>query len=189
MGALLCIVVAGCGGANNGLSRTRTVELPDGTSVQTTLGSGVISFADSTWEFLQTGPAGQNVPFMTIRFGPDGELEAFENNTLASDIFGSTILFDGSRHPTSIQGVTYAAATYGAETADSTGFAFEGQLTGFLGGLTAASATATASGTFDGQDIDTVRGTFSFTSRMTLVSIPGGDLDLEFNFIGRRVTE
>lgn len=179
--------MVGCGPANNGLPETVTIDLPDGTTQVTTLGSGVISFADSRWEFFQTGSATQSIPFVTIVFGDQGQLEAFENNTIAANIFGTTILFDGERHPAAQPGLTYAAATFGAETSDSQGFAFEGRFTGFAAGLEAATGSSTASGTFDADDINTVRGTFEFTSRVTLLNIPEGNVDMSINYVGRRV--
>ncbi|MGB0716985.1 MAG: hypothetical protein ACPGXK_13975 [Phycisphaerae bacterium] len=178
--------VAGC---NNGLPATVDVELPDGTVVETTLGSGVISFADSKWQFFRTSSTGQGAPFVTIVFGPNGELAAFEDNTIASDIFGTEILFDGATHPTNQVGLSYAAATFGASTSDSSGFTFEGRVTAFLAGIQAANATASASGSFDGDDIDTVTGTFAFSSEVTLLDIPEGNIEDTYNFIGRRVIE
>lgn len=189
------LLTLGCSGGT-GLPETITVELPDGSEVQTTMGSGVISFADSSWQFFRTaGNNAQGLPFVTVRFGSNGELAAFENNTLASEIFGSEILFDGQRHNTTQQGLQYAAATYGAETSDAHGFTFEGRLTAFVAVLgQAANATATASGEFDGDDINTVRGTFEFESHVTLNAfdlVPEEYIDMEevFDFIGHRVIE
>lgn len=191
--AACCIVltvgIAGCGSSTNGLPSTVTVELPDGSAEVVTLGSGVVSFADSRWQFYQTSAAAQGVPFAIVRFGPEGELEAFEDNTIASSIFGSEIIFDGAKHPTTQQGLSYAAATFGAQTSDSQGFAFEGRLTAFAAMLEAANATASAVGEFDGDDINTVRGTFTFSSRMTLLDIPEGNMDLSFDFMGTRIIE
>lgn len=181
------VVIGGCGG--NDLAQSATIELPDGTTQDATLGSGVVSFANSRWQFFQTGPSSQGAAFATIRFGPDGELEAFEENTIASNIFGNTILFDGERHPTNQQGLSYEAGTYGAATADARGFAFEGAVTAFAAGLQAASATASAQGEFQNDDINTVRGTFEFSSRVTLLDIPEGNIDMSFEFIGQRVEE
>ena len=185
---MLSFTVIGCAPPNNGLPATTTVELPDGTVQVVTLGSGVISFADSRWEFFRVVDSGTQItPFVIIVFGSEGELSAFEDNTIASAIFGSTILFDGQRHNTTQAGLQYAAATYGAATADATGFAFEGEITAFAAGFEAANATASAVGEFDGDDIDTIRGTFSFVSRVTLLDIPEGNVDDEFEFIGRRM--
>ncbi len=186
---VFAVVASGCGSANNGLPSTITVELPDGTAEVVTLGSGVVSFADSEWQFFQTSPAAQGLPFATIIFGPDGELEAFENSTIANSIFGSNVYFDGALHPTAQTGLSYAAATFGAQTADAKGFAFEGRITAFAAGLEAASATATAVGEFEGDDINTVRGTFTFSSRVTLLNIPEGNMDMSFDFMGTRVVD
>ncbi|MCO6439292.1 MAG: hypothetical protein J5J06_19555 [Phycisphaerae bacterium] len=190
--AVVCVGLAslsGCGPSNNGLPSQLTVTLPDGSEAPVTLGSGVISLADTRWTFYQAAPNGQGAAFVTIRFGSEGQLEAFEDNTIAANIFGDTILFDGARYPTAIPGVSYAAATYGAESSDATGFAFEGRLTGFAAGLEAASGTASAVGEFDVDDPDTIRGTFSYKTEVTLISIPEGNQEDEFNFVGRRVVE
>lgn len=195
LSAIASLLTLGCSGGT-GLPETITVELPDGSEVQTTMGSGVISFADSSWQFFRTaGSSAQGLLFVVVRFGPNGELTAFENNTLASEIFGTEILFDGQRHNTTQQGLQYAAATYGAATSDAHGFTFEGRLTAFVAVLgQAANAVATASGEFDGDDINTVRGTFTFESHVTLNAfnlVPEEYVDTEesFNFIGHRVIE
>ena len=61
------------------------------------------------------------MPFVTVVFGANGELLAFENSTFSQDILGSTVIFDGSRQPTSMDGLEYAATTFGAATVDGTG--------------------------------------------------------------------
>jgi len=79
--------------------------------------------------------------------------------------------------------------TYGAETSDGTGFTFEGRLTAFAAGLQAGYATATATGTFDPDDPNTMTGTFSYSTRVTLISMPEANVDEEFTFIAHRVVE
>lgn len=191
--AVLPVVLAstliGCGPTNNGLPPEVTVTLPDGTEAPVTLGSGVISLADSRWQFYRASGSGQGAVFVTIRFGSEGQLAAFEDNTIAANIFGDTILFDGARYPTALSGVSYAAATYGAESSDETGFAFEGRLTGFAAGLEAATGTASAVGEFDPEDADTMHGTFSYKTEVTLINLPEGNQEDEFEFVGRRVVE
>lgn len=183
----------GCGGGRaTGLPESVTIQLPDGTETEATLGAGVLSLADTTWEFTQVWPGGalSGTPFVTITFGPEGELTSFENNTVASEIFGDTILFDGARHNTSQQGLSYAAGTFGAETSDGNGFAFVGELNAFapiLGKV--AEATATASGVFDADDPDVMSGTFTFDGEV-LVDLPGVPTDPfsdEFDYIAHRV--
>jgi len=188
--AVIATAAGGCGSRGAaGVPDSVTVQLPDGTEVQATLGAGVPSLADSEWRFFRTAGTAQSIPFVTIAFGAEGNLAAFENNTIATEVFGATIVFDGDRHDTSQPGVEYAAATYGAETSDATGFAFEGRLTAFAGPLQVATATASASGTFDPDDPDTMTGTFAFSTRVSLSAIPEGDLDEEFTFIAHRVVE
>ena len=189
LAALLSMGILGCPSSQSALPGSLTIDLPDGTSVVVERGSGAPSLANSHWQFFRVANNAQSQAFVTIGFGPDGELESFEENTIAPEIFGDTILFDGQRHSTTQQGVEYAAATYGAETADAGGFAFEGRLTGFFSGFQAATATATASADYDPGDPDTVRGTFSFSTRVTITSIPEANMDDEFPFEGRRVIE
>ena len=155
------------------------------------MGSGVISLADSDWDFFRgTGDPG-GAAFVRVRFGSDGNLESFLDNTIASEIFGSEIVFDGQRHATAQPPLEYAAATYGAETSDSTGFTFEGRLSAYAAGFEAATATATAMAEFDDSDPNIVRGTFSFTSQVLLFAemFPQGNMDDEFLFVGRRVID
>lgn len=187
--AWLGFAVVGCGG--NSVPSGVDVTLPDGTTVNVTLGSGVVTLADSEWEFFHAAGGGQGTPFVKVRFGPEGQLDSFLDNTIASSIFGTTIIFDGARHNTSLAGIQYAAATYGAETSDSSGFTFEGRLTGFAAGFEAAKATATATAVFDEADPDIVNGDFSFTSQILLFPemFPQGNMDDEFPFIGRRVRD
>lgn len=187
--SLVLLFSVGCGLGGTGLPSTVTIDLPDGTTVQVEQGSGATSLADSEWQFYRTAGAGQSIAFLTIRFGPEGDLESFENNTIAREIFGSTILFDGQRHTTVQKGLEYAASTYGAETSDGSGFAFEGRMTAFAAGLQAGYATATATGTFDPDDPDTMTGMFSYSTRVTLISIPEANQDDEFTFIAHRVVE
>ncbi len=189
----LLFIPLGCGTQGGAIPDLVTVELPDGTTTTATLGAGVASLSDSTWEFYITGqidlsPA-QAVPFVVISFGPDGELTRFDGNTFSPEIFGETIYFDGNRHNTNQTGLSYTAATYGAETSDATGFTFEGRLTAFAAGLNAANATATASGTFDPNDPDTMTGEFSFSVRVTITSIPDANTDQAYTYIAYRVTD
>lgn len=175
-------------GTVNGLPSSLEVTLPDGTQTPATLGSGVLSLADTTWQFFRTADNLQGGAFVTVRFGSEGQLLAFENSTIAPQIFGTSILFDGQRHNTTQAGLQYAAATYGAESADATGFAFEGRLKAFAAGLEAATATASATATYDAADPNVIRGTFRFKSEVTLLSVPDANVDDEFSFLGRRVT-
>ncbi len=191
LAALTFTAIAGCGSRGGGLPSTVTIELPDGTETQATLGAGVLSLANTKWQFFHASGSAQGPAFVTIAFGPAGNLQAFEDNTFASEYFGSTILFDAERHSTSQAGLTYFAATYGAETSDASGLAFEGLLNAFTAGIKVASARATASGTFDPDDPDTMTGEFAFVVDI-LVSSPGVPSDTQeqaFSFIAHRVVE
>jgi len=187
--ACLSFSFVGCGSsASTDLPKTVTLELLDGTIIEVEQGAGAASLANSQWQFFQTSPSAQALAFVTVNFGPEGNLKSFENNTIAQEIFGDTIVFDGQRHNTTQQGLQYAAATFGAETGDATGFTFEGRLAAFAAGIEVATATATTTAAYDANDPDTVEGTFTFSSRVTISSIPDGDTDFAFTFVGRRVT-
>lgn len=186
---LAMIGLAGCFGSPT-MPSTVLVELPDGTTVEADQGAGVASLVNTKWQFYRTAQAAQGISFLTLSFGPSGSLDSFENNTIAQEIFGSTLIFDGKKHATSQSGLSYAASTYGAETSDSTGFSFVAKLTAYAAGIEAGNATATATGTFDPDDADTMTGTFAFTTQVTLpIDIPGADQDDEFYFIAHRVIE
>ena len=188
--ASVSLSLVGCGSrGSTGLPETVTLELLDGTIIEVEQGTGAASLANSQWQFFRTSPSAQALAFVTINFGPDGELESFEDNTIAQEIFGDTIQFDGQRHNTAQKALQYAAATFGAETGDASGFTFEGRLAAFAAGIEAATATATATATYDADDPDTVVGTFTFSTRVSIASIPNGNTDDEFPFVGRRVTE
>lgn len=178
--------LAGCGA--NTLPSTVVVELPDGTTVEVDQGAGVPELANTSWKFIRTAGEAQGLPFATISFNADGALEAFDNNTIAQEILGSTVLFDGSRHATSIDGLEYAATTFGAATNDGTGFAFEGRFTAFFFGIAVGEGEAGASGSFDPDDPDTITGTFSFSMEITVpIEIPGVNQNETFPFVAQRI--
>lgn len=193
LAGLLAAFGSGCGNRQGSVPQTVTVQLPDGTTSTVTLGAGVPSLADSSWEFYVTGEvessSAQSLPFLVISFGSEGELTRFEDNSLAPEIFGDTIYFDGDTHATNQPGLSYVAGTYGAETSDATGFSFVGKLSALAAGFTAANATATAMGTFDADDPDTMTGELSFTVRATVDFIPNANMDEAVTFIAYRVTE
>lgn len=193
--SLVCAgLMPGCGGgAADAIPETTIVELPDGTTQEVSLGAGVASLANTTWRFNRVVGDGF-VPFATVSFGPQGNLTSFENNTLAPEIFGDTLLFDGKEHATSQQGLTYVAGTFGAETNDATGFAFEAVLAAFFGiAGQVATGNANASGTFDADNPDRMTGTISINTEVTLplgITFPGAEdanVDEEFAFFGVRL--
>ncbi len=193
---MTAVLLSGCGitpGGGGSIPNSVSVTLPDGTSTTATLGAGVASLANSSWEFYITGElsaaAGQSVPFVVINFGPKGELTRFDSSTIAPEIFGDTIHFDGKRHSTNQTGVSYSAGTYGAEAADASGFTFEGRIAAFVAGINAANATVTASGAFSADDPDEMSGEFAFSVRVTVASIPQGNVDQAYSFVAFRVTE
>ena len=56
---LIITMVGGCGLGAPDVPKLTTVTLPDGTQIQATLGSGVISLADSKWKVFQAVTGGQ----------------------------------------------------------------------------------------------------------------------------------
>lgn len=179
---------SGCGSAGGSLPQAVTVTLPDGTQVEVTEGAGAPSLANSKWQFFRVAANGQSSAFATIIFGPTGNLQKFENNKLAENLFGDEVVFDSTRRATKQAGLTYSAATYGAETTDSTGFTFEGRFTAYFSGLAAGQAQASASANYDEDDPNTVNGVFHFVTRTTLpIEIPGANQEDTFPFVGQRV--
>jgi hypothetical protein len=193
LSVILCLsficagLLPGCGAAASAIPKTTTVELPDGTTQEVTLGAGVASLADTTWRFNQDLGDGSFIRFATITFGSEGNLTSFEDNTLAPEIFGDTLLFDGAVHATSQQGLSYTAGTFGAETADATGFAFEGKLAAFAAGFQVATGEANASGTFDADDPDRMTGTISIVTEVTFPGFEDANVDEKFDFFAVRV--
>lgn len=188
-GGLMLCSCGGSGGGGNTVPDSATIELPDGTTQVVTLGAGVPSLANSTWEFYATASTAQSAPFLVISFGDNGNLERFDDNTISPEVFGDTIYFDGARHSTNQQGVSYEAGTYGAETSDATGFAFEGVLTAFAAGIKVAEADAGASGEFDAGDPNEMRGTFSIQMEVTANFLPPSSMDETFGFVAYRIEE
>ncbi|MEK6674481.1 MAG: hypothetical protein AABZ47_02375 [Planctomycetota bacterium] len=179
----------GCGSDKDILPEGVSITLPDNTVVNVQEGGGAPSLSNSKWQFFRTANNAQGAAFATVVFGSDGNLEAFEENTLASNIFGDEVIFDNTRRATKQAGLQYIAATYGAETNDGSGFAFESRFSAFFAGIEAGAATASATAEFDPDDPDTVRGTFNFSSRVTLIDLPDANLDDEFSFMGARLLD
>ena len=193
--AVVPVALTGCGSSGTGLPSTVAVTLPDGTEVTVERGAGAASLADSVWQFFRTADNAQGAAFLTLRFGPAGELERFEDNTIAQEILGSTVIFDNTRRDTGIPGLEYAAATFGAETSDATGFSFEARLNVFAPVIGAvASGNANATGVRDPDDPDMMSGTFSFDFTVSSLassvlgdSISEDDLSGNFSFIAQRL--
>ena len=184
------LLPAGCGSRGSGLPSAVTVTLPDGTEERVTMGSGVISLADTQWDLYAVAANAQATPFVRVRFNSNGTLRSFDNNNIAREVFGSRILFDGRSHSTNQFGLDYTAATYGAETSDASGFAFTAKLTAFAAGfIEAANVTATATATFDPDDPSIIEGTFDYSIRVKISSIPTPPAVDPFNFIGYLVEE
>ncbi len=188
--AFLTAVLAGCGSGPSDVPGSVMVQLPDGTEVRAPLGSGVSRLADTQWDLFAASPTAQGIPFLRIRFNPNGSLRSFVDNTFAPEILGSTLLFDGRRHETKQFGLAYTAATYGAQTADGLGFGFQGRATAFAAGLVeAATARASATAMLDPDDATILRGVFTFSIHVKITGIPTPPAQDPINFVGYLVTE
>ncbi len=184
------VVSLGCGSTSNTLPSTIVIELPDGTTTEAEQGAGVPSLANSEWDFVRTSATGQSVSFVRIVFNANGGVDRFVESTIASEIFGDEIIFDGERRETNQQGIQYAATVYGAGTDDGTGFAFDARLTAHLGDFVVGLGAASATGTFAPGDPDVITGTFAFSSQLTVpLDIPGAEQNDEFPFRATRVIQ
>ncbi len=180
------IALTGCFGSVS--PSTFDLVLPDGTTVTVSPGSVVESLANSAWAL--TDAAG--TPIVTIRFGAAGNLERFENNTIAGGVLGSTLIFDGRRHDTDIPLVEYEAVAFGAPASD-TGFVFHAEISALapLVGEVAA-GFADASGEVD-PETDIMTGELSFDIELSslasnVAGISGENLGREpFEFTATRV--
>lgn len=179
LAGLMTALSTGCGSGNDSLPSSVNIELPDGAIVTANRGSGVGSVSDSSWTvYRESNNAAAGIPLVVLKFDSSGVLTSFENNTIASDVFGSTILFDGQTHPTNQPNLSYAAATYGAE--NQSGLGFNAQLAAFAAGFTVATGSASAIGSFT--DENTIRGLFSFRTQATqFAASVGGDLATQAN--------
>lgn len=179
-------VMFGCG-AGGSFPETLPLELLDSTIIDATLGGGAPSLANSEWVFYRSNANGsRGALLLRIPFGPEGNLVSFEDNTLATQVFGQTIILDGQKHDTAQEGLSYAAATYGGENESGLGFA--AQLTAYYSVLQVAEGEASAIGEF--LDEDTIVGTFSFNVEVSDLaeSFVGSDMSQEdeFEFIAYR---
>ncbi|HNQ21810.1 MAG TPA: hypothetical protein PKK06_01825 [Phycisphaerae bacterium] len=177
-GALVAVVamttvglVGGCG-SGGGFAKTASLELLDGTIIEAPMSGGAPSLANSEWMFYRRNADGTpGAPLVRVPFGPDGNLISFEDNTLAVDVFGETIILDGERHDTSTDGVSYAAATYGAEGAS--GLGFQVQVFAYYSSFQVAEGEASLIAEY--VDADTLVGTFYFRTEVS---------DLAANYVG-----
>jgi len=178
---------AGCGMGGTGLPSSQNVDLPDGSTLAATIGSGPASLANTEWAIYRAASNGQGAQFLRLLFDEDGGLERFEDNTIAAEYFGSSIILDGQKHSTTQAGLSYAAGVYGAETSDGMGIAFTVSLRAYAAGLTAATGEASAVATFDDETKTSMRGTFSYFTQATLVDIEGVNQEDEFDFVAHRL--
>lgn len=178
----------GCGLGGPVLPTSLKIELPGGEEQVAQIGSGPVSLADSEWAFFR-GSSPSGTQFVRLIFDEDGGIESFQDNTIAREIFGDTIILDGQRHNTAQQGLSYVAGVYGAETASGDGIAFEVRIKGFFAGIDAATGSASASATFTNEEHTEMNGTFAFSIVVTIADIPGGNQSDEFEFTAMRIVE
>lgn len=151
--------LAGCG-TRATLPSEVDITLPDNTKVGSRQGVGPQSLANTEWSFYR---ATDNALLTRVRFNADGGVaELYDNFALAPSVFGQTVTADGKSHATSTQGLTYTAASYGAE--NESGFSFQLRALAYFNGLEVGNGSAFASGTHDGQRME---GTFGFKSQVT----------------------
>lgn len=156
--------LGGCGAAAT-VPDELEITLPDGTTTNATLGSGVISLANSEWVVTRNFATGQGVPFVRFVFNENGGITEFRDNSIAPEIFGDTLFFDGARHETNQPGISYEAGVFGAGTEDGTGVTFVVRVAAFAVGLQVASAEASVVATI--VDDSTMSGTLSFSIEIT----------------------
>ncbi len=183
-GALTCaaLLVSGCGTTANSLPQTTEVLLPDGSVVTAARGEGPKELAGKQLSLRAVAPsAGQSANFIRLVMNENGGISAFEDNTIAPEIFGSTIILDGRPHPTLQPGLSYAGAVYGAVSSDGKGFTFQAKIQAFAAGVLAATAEAGVQAEFI--DAETVGGVFDYKTVVTLVDIPEGNQSGSIEFV------
>ncbi len=177
--AFVLTLMVGCAGPS--LPQSLEVELPDGSKVEAEIGTGPASLANSEWEVYRVSSTGQAAPFVTLVFDENGSITKFEDNTIAPEIFGDTIILDGQRHSTAQAGLSYSAGVYGADTEDGTEIALETRIKGFAAGIQAATVEARVAGTYTDDTRTSMTGVFSYKSVVPNF-IPNGNVEDEFNF-------
>ena len=190
--ATVCMagMLIGCGAGGTSFPEKTQLELLDGTLIDADRDGGAPSLASSAWDFFRQNDNGTPGLFLVhIEFGPDGNLTGFEENTLAAEVFGQTIILDGERHDTTQEGVSYAGATYGGEA--ETGLGFEVRVAAYYSAFQVAEGYASAIGEFT--DEDTIEGMFTFRTEVSDLAEsfvgPEANQDDEFAIIAYRATE
>jgi len=175
---------ARCGSVSVSLPSAVEVELPDESIESAERGEGAESLAGTQWA-LYDADSGRFLTMMV--FGDDGSLDALvENSAVAEEFFGDDIIADGKSHGTDVEGLSYAAATYGTE--NESGFAYEVRATARYSNIPVGRGEAYAIGTHDGE---TMQGTFGYEIRVTApvdIALPDGvQTQDEFDIHGVRV--
>ncbi len=132
------------------LSDVVSVTVADGVTVDTPLGAGTSSLADSTWAVYR---AADDSLLFRITFGADGEVERlYDSFVFAREWLGSEIIPDGQAHATDFPGGSYVSGAYAAEREGSVGVL--GVLHGLFLGAHVGTATLSLSGSVDGDRIE-----------------------------------
>jgi hypothetical protein len=183
---LLVPVLTSCGN-NASLPQSVELTLPSGIVLEARFGSGPASLANTEWRVYRVAPNAQDTPFLTLIFNEEGGISEITDNSIAPQIFGDTILLDGQRHPTTQEGLTYAAAVYGTESDDGSEIAFDLRLRGYVAGVLAATGEASAQAMRI--DEDAMEGTFHYKTEVTIVDIPGANQEETLNFRAQRLSQ
>jgi len=152
--AMVLTVLVGCpfAGRPPGVLFPESVLVPvaPGTTVETTLGAGAPSLANSTWALYR---ADDDTLLFRIAFGPGGEVERlFDSFVFAKEWLGSKIIPDTQSHPTDFPGGSYVSGAYAAQQDGSVGVL--GILHGGLSRAHLGTATLSFSGTVEDDRID-----------------------------------
>lgn len=152
------------------------VVLPNDARQTATVNSGVVAFANSTWDVFRTDeadePAGDDAPpgpygglinggflervepgglVYTARFGEQGQaVEVTENVFYLPEVFGRRLIIDGEFHGTNVLGLEYAAAAFGVTRENQFGVAIPAEVRFF--GITLGTAVVYSWGTLAGDE-------------------------------------
>jgi hypothetical protein len=136
-----------------GFSESELVALGPDTVVETPLGAGAPSLANSTWAVHRTE---DDSLLFRLEFGPDGELQrVFDSFVLAQPWLGSEVMADTQAHATVYPGGSYIFGAYAAEQDDN--FGILGHIHGLLLGTHLGTGTISFFGPLGNERVD---GTF-----------------------------
>jgi len=152
--ALAAIGLTGCPSAglpdSAAFFKIEAVTVAEGVAVETPLGAGASSLANSTWAIYK---ATDDALLFRIELGSNGDVERiFDSFVFASEWLGPEIVPDTNAHPTDFPGGSYISGAYTAEQDGSVGVL--GVLHGLMFGAHLGTATLSFSGPLHGDRID-----------------------------------